>query len=106
MYVINNLVFFKPEQQVFTSAVTETFLLNENPDEISSDRIQKIDDKGIYSYSRIITRKVGTIIKGVPNEIKKILNPLEYIYLLTNKKDPSRESVEIIKSCFVYQKQY
>ena len=63
-------------------------MINENPEEIVSDRIQKVDDKGIYNYFRIITRNVGTVANFIPNEIKKRLTPIEYMYFLSNQKDP------------------
>ena len=97
---------FPADQPTFVTIVEDTYLVNESPQEYISDRIQKVDDHGVYHYYRVLVRNIGTVTDLVPNESKMLLTPLEYMYFLTNKKNPLLNTVTTIRTFFVFHKQY
>lgn len=101
-----NAVDFPGEQQTYRKVVHDTFLVNENPENLLEDRIQKVDDHGVHQHYRVMVRKLGTVTHVIPNTIKKLLTPIEYIHLKINKSDPHFSTVETVETNFVYQKQY
>lgn len=104
--MMDNSVDFPGEQQIYRRVIDDTFLINENKEDLLEDRIQKIDDHGVYQHYRIFVRKLGTVTNVIPNTIKKLLTPIEYIHLKINKSDPKYSTVVTIETNFVYQKQY